>query len=187
MKSVKCHASLTGFPVNIHLISHKYIYLELWKPGQQTCYNFSQLALSNSLTYVHRVACLCVLFFVVACFVVRDLFWSGCRQNYYLPPLPSWFFFPTHSSFFHASDSYLKSARASSWFGCRLAVLFYILVTLRKVSRRASCKALRWDKVITIRRVCIVQYHIIFSFHLAKRINHTDPGWDRKVRYCSLF
>ena len=40
------------------------------------------------------------------------------------------------------------------------------MVTLRKVSRRASCKALRWDKVITIRRVCIVQYRIIFSFHL---------------------
>ena len=43
---------------------------------------------------------------------------------------------------------------------------FCILVTLRKVSRRASCKALRSEKVITIRRVCIVQYRIIFSFHL---------------------
>ena len=40
-----------------------------------------------------------------------------------------------------------------------------------KVSRRASCKALRWDKVITIGRVCIVQYRVIFSFHLAKRIH----------------
>ena len=91
-----------------------------------------------------------------------------------LPPFP--IFFPTNNSFFNTSDSYLKSARASSWFRCRLAVLFYILVTLRKVSPRASCKALRWDKVITIRRVCIVQYRIIFSFHLAKRINHPDPG-----------
>ena len=63
----------------------------------------------------------------------------------------------------------------------------FILVTLRNVSQRASCEALRWDKVITIRRVCIVPYRIIFSFHLAKRINHPDPGWDRKVRYCSLF
>ena len=35
------------------------------------------------------------------------------------------------------------------------------MVTLRKVSRRASCKALRWDN------------RIIFSFHLAKRIH--DP------------
>ena len=40
---------------------------------------------------------------------------------------------------------------------------------LEKVSRRASSKALRWDRVITIRGVCIVQYRIIFSFHLAKR------------------
>ena len=36
-----------------------------------------------------------------------------------------------------------------------------ILVTLRNVSRRASCKALGWDKVITIGRVCIVQYRIL--------------------------
>ena len=36
------------------------------------------------------------------------------------------------------------------------------MVTLRKVSQRASCKALRWDQVITIGRVCIVR--IIFSF-----------------------
>ena len=150
--------------------------------------NFSQLRLSNSLTYVYCFACLCVFFF--ACFLVRDLCRSRCRQNYYLtppPPLPSWFFSPVHNCFFNTSDSYLKSERASRWFRCRLAVLFYILDTLRKVSRRVSCKALRWDKVITIRRVSIVQYRIIFSFHLAKRINHSDPGWDRKVRYCSLF
>ena len=121
--------------------------------------------------------------FFLACLVVRDLCRSGCRQNYYLnppPPTPLLIFFPTHNSFFNQSDSYLKSARASSWFRCGLPVLFYILVTLRKVSRRASCKALRWDKVITIRRVCIVQYRIIhciiFSFHFAKRINHPDPG-----------
>ena len=34
-----------------------------------------------------------------------------------------------------------------------------------QVSRRASCKALRWDKVITIRRVCIVQYRILVYTH----------------------
>ena len=39
-----------------------------------------------------------------------------------------------------------------------LAVYISFLVTLRKVSQRALCKALRWDKVDTIRRVCIVQY-----------------------------
>ena len=33
-----------------------------------------------------------------------------------------------------------------------------------------------WDKVITIGRVCIVQYRIIFSFHLAKRTPDPDPG-----------
>ena len=45
----------------------------------------------------------------------------------------------------------------------------------------------RESSAITIHRVCIVQYRIIFSFHLAKWINHPDPGWDRKVRHCSLF
>ena len=30
-----------------------------------------------------------VFFFVLACFVVRDLCTSGCRQNYYRPPPPS--------------------------------------------------------------------------------------------------
>ena len=78
--------------------------------------NFSQLRLSNSLTYVYCVACLCVCVFF-ACFLVRDLCRSGCRQNYYLtpPPLPPAspdYFFPIHISFFNTSDSYLKSARA---------------------------------------------------------------------------
>ena len=68
---------------------------------------------------------------------------------------------------------------------CCLLLFFVCLFCVevdedRKVSRGASCKALRWGKVITY-------YRIIFSFHLAKRISHPDPGWDRKVRYCSLF
>ena len=58
---------------------------------------------------------------------------------------------------------------------CRVAVNISLLVTLRKVSRRASCKALRWDKVMTTRRVCIVQYRIVFSFHIF--------GWGRIVYY----
>ena len=46
-----------------------------------------------------------VLFFVFAWFVVRDLCRSGCRQNYYLTPLPM--FFPTHIFFCKTrSDSY---------------------------------------------------------------------------------
>ena len=42
-----------------------------------------------------------------------------------------------------------------------------------------------WDKVNRIPSV--VQYRIVFSFHLAKRINPPDPGWDRNERYCPLF
>ena len=42
-----------------------------------------------------------------------------------------------------------------------------------------------WDKVNRIPSV--VQYRIVFSFHLVKRINPPDPGWDRKERYCPLF
>ena len=59
------------------------IYLELWKPGKQTFCNFSQLPLANSLFTV-----LFAYVFFFACFVVRDLCRSGCRQNYYLSPLP---------------------------------------------------------------------------------------------------
>ena len=121
------------------------------------------------------------MFFFLACFVVRSLCKTGCRQNFVhlfqTPPPPSLFVFfvPTHNSLSNTSDKYLKSVRASSWFRCHLAVYISLLVTLRKVSRRASCKALRWGKVNTIRRVCIVQYRIVFSFHLAKRINHLYP------------
>ena len=53
---------------------------QLWKPGQQTFCNFSQLPLSNSFFTV------LFAYFVFACFVViiRDLCRSGWRQNYYL-------------------------------------------------------------------------------------------------------
>ena len=61
-------------------------------------------------------------------------------------------------------------------FHCCSAVYISLLVTLRKLSQRASCKARRWDKVNTIRRVCIVQYRIAFWFQLTKRINHPDLG-----------
>ena len=68
--------------------------------------NFSQLRLSNSL---FTVLFAYVVFFFLACFVVRDLCRSGCRQNYYLTPLP--IFFPPFLStlslpFFNTSDSY---------------------------------------------------------------------------------
>ena len=58
---------------------------------------------------------------------------------------------------------------------------------LEKSFPEGIMKSSEMGKVITLRRVRIVQYPIIFSFHLAKRINHPDPGRDRKVRYCSLF
>ena len=97
------------------------------------------------------IACLlcCLLMCFVACFVVGDSCRSGFRQNYYLTPLPpsQFYFVPTHNSLFNTSDRYLKPVRALSWFRCSLAVYFKIMVTLRNVSRRASCKALRWDKV----------------------------------------
>ena len=122
----------------------------------------------------------------------------GCRQNFAkfcLPLLHSlplffvfvFFFHLTHNYLFNTGDSYLKSVAALSCLRCRLAVYISLLVTLRKVFLELSCKALRWDKVITIYRPCIVQYRIVFSFHLAKLICQPDPGWDRKVRNCSLF
>ena len=48
------------------------------------------------------------------------------------------------------------------------AVYILLLVTLRKVPQRASCKALIWDKVNTIRRVCIapISNGILVSFGL---------------------
>ena len=113
------------------------------------------------------LCCLLTSFVFLACLVVTDLCRSGCRQNYYLTPLPPFFSLPTILSLTQVTVISLKSWGQENQ---------EILVTLRKVSRRASCKALRWDKVITIRRVCIVQYRIICSFHLAKRINLPDPG-----------
>ena len=50
-------------------------------------------------------------------------------------------------------------------FHYRLAVYISLFVTLRKVFRRASCNALRWHKVNTIRRVCIAQYLTVVSFN----------------------
>ena len=50
-------------------------------------------------------------------------------------------------------------------FHYRLAVYISLFVTLRNVfGRRASCNALRWHKVNTIRRVCIAQYLTVVSF-----------------------
>ena len=140
-----------------------------------------------------------VVFF--GCFVIRDLCRSGCRQNFanfYLTPpppplslsLPLWLLFtPLPTILCHKRQLFEVSARVKL-VRCRWTAYISLLLTLRNVSQRASCKALRWDKVNSIRWVCIVQYRIVhvFSFHFVKRIKHPHLGWDlRQVRYNSLF
>ena len=74
------------------------------KTGLANICNFSQLPLSNSLTYVYRVACLRRFFSLVL--------WLGIcvqvdvdRIAVLLPPTPPPYFFPTHNCFFNTSDS----------------------------------------------------------------------------------
>ena len=52
------------------------------KTGLAHIFNFSQLPLSNSLTYVYCVGWLCR--FVFACFVAREPCRSGCRLTFYV-------------------------------------------------------------------------------------------------------
>ena len=75
----------------------------------------------NFLCLIAQLLCCVLMSFVFACFVVRGLCRSGCRQNYYLSPppppppsLPSYFFchYPQFSLYCNTSDSYLKSVRA---------------------------------------------------------------------------
>ena len=69
-------------------------------------------------------------------------------------------------SWIQVTVRFLNQCAPKASFGVvSLAVYISLMGTLRKVSRGASCKALRWNKVNTIRRVCIVQYRIVFSFH----------------------
>ena len=63
---------------------------------------------------------------------------------------------------------------------------FVIGQGLEKVSWRAQCKARRWDKVITNRRVCIVQYRVVFSFHLAKRGIRAETEMDDIVPFSKV-
>ena len=59
--------------------------------------------------------CVCVSFFFLGGGgVVSDFKRSGCRQNFYLTPLPPsllfvFFLVPTHNSLFNTGDSYLNS------------------------------------------------------------------------------
>ena len=146
-----------------------YIYLKLWKPGWQPNFlcDFSQLLLSNISLFTVLFTLISVFLFVflfvwVFCFfLVRDLCRNGCRHNYSPPPPPPipprpYVFALTHNSLFNTSDSYSKSVRALKLVSVPLSSVRLDIGHLSKVSRRASCKALRWDKIITIGRVCIV-------------------------------
>ena len=67
-----------------------YIYLKLWKPGRQTLtfcatfHNFPCLILAWLLCCSRLMPVFFVFF--LACFLVRDMFSSGCRINYPPPP-----------------------------------------------------------------------------------------------------
>ena len=74
---------------------------------------------------------------------------SGNRSVFILDPPLKWQLFGLAKSHYGCWFS---------WFRYSLTDYILLLVTLRKVSLRASCKALRWDKINTIHRVCIVQY-----------------------------
>ena len=56
--------------------------------------------------------CVCFFFFWGGGGVVSDFKRSGCRQNFYLTPLPPsslFFLVPTHNFLFNTGDSYLNS------------------------------------------------------------------------------
>ena len=92
--------------------------------------------------------------FVFGCFVVRDLSKSGCGQNYYLTP-PYFVFVPTHNS----------QCAPKAGFGAVSSLLLDIGHLEKRfiIMQRASCKALRWDKVISsLHRP--VSYYILVSF-----------------------
>ena len=74
--------------------------------------NFSQLPLSNSLTYVYGVACLCSFFFFFFWLVLWLEICVEVNVDRITILTPPRIFFPTHNSFFKTSDSYLKSAHA---------------------------------------------------------------------------
>ena len=110
-----------------------------------------------------------VIFF--GCFVVRDFCRSGCRQifaYFYLTPSPSLPFctffpsLPTILCLTQVTVIWNQCAPIKKLVLCGKAVHISLLVTLRKVSWRTSCKALRWVKVNTIRGVCIFQYRAFF-------------------------
>ena len=104
----------------------------------------------------------CLIAFLLCCLLmwfVLLVLWLGICVEVdvgritVFPPLPpsQFLFVPIHNSLFNTSDSYLKPVRA-----------------LEKFPGEHHVKLWDGTKLIAIRRVCIVQYRIIFSFHLAK-------------------
>ena len=100
---------------------------------------------------------------------------------------PSWCIAPKHSSNFatgcdvinrwitgirNKCQALFESCNSPSW--------FYILVTSRKVSRRASCKALRWD-ILRFAESASSSIVIHILLPLAKRINHPDPSRQKQT------
>ena len=84
------------------------------KTGSQTitfCVTFLQLLLSNISLFAVLFTDASIFF---ACFLVKELCRSGCRQSFSQPPPPTHphVFAPTHNPLFSASDSYLKLVRA---------------------------------------------------------------------------
>ena len=143
---------------------------------------------SKFLSTPHVLACLlwCLLMshLYFGSFVVRDLWRFGCTQNfgkfaYFLatppPPLP-----PSLEGVFPSLPRILCLTQvtvieASARLKLVLAPfssLYFVIGHLEKSFPESIMQSSQMDKINTIRRVYIVQYRIVFWFHLAKRINH---------------
>ena len=148
--------------------------------------------LSTSLVLACLLCCWVISFF--GSIVIKDLFRSGCGQNFadfYLPPPPlptslplSVFFSPTLPTILSLTQVTViwNQCAPKPGFDALQQFKFRYWSPWEKVSRRASCKALRWDKGITIRSLHRpISYYILASFkNLRKWINHPDPGGDKK-------
>ena len=143
------------------------------------------LFLSTSPFLACLLCCLLMSLFF-GCFVVRDL----CKFTFF-PSRPhsslprGCFFLSTQNSLSNTSvwllfeiSAYLNLKLVSVPFSSFYS-LYFVIGHLEKRPGEHHVKL--WDGTKLMRfacRVCIVHYHIVFSFHLAKRMNHPDPGWD---------
>ena len=113
------------------------------------------------------------------CFVVRDLWRFDCTQNfgkfaYFLatppPPSPSLprgcVSVPSQNSLFNTSDSYWSQCAPKASLE-PFSSLYFVIGHLEKSFPESIMQSSQMDKINTIRRVYIVQYRIVFWFHLA--------------------